>query len=151
MRKRRGAESVTERQLLLTADQLEQILAHCRREAPNEACGLLTGRAGRVARVWPCRNLLASPEAFQVDPQDQLTALRSAWAEGDDLVGLYHSHPQTPARPSARDIAEAFYPEAVYLIVSLRDGEQAKAFSIAAGAVRPVEISIQNPSDQATK
>jgi proteasome lid subunit RPN8/RPN11 len=133
---------MSERRLELRAAQLEEIFAHCRCGAPNEACGLLSGREGRISRVWPTGNLLASPTEYAVPPEEQLAVVRAIWAAGEDLVGIFHSHPLTPAYPSARDLAQAYYPEVVYLIVSLAPGESVRAFAIDRGTVAPVDLVV---------
>ncbi len=96
------------------------IVAHARAEYPNEACGLLRGRNDRVLDILPARNVAADPRRdYQVDAQNLLRALR--WEDrGDELIAIYHSHPSSPAYPSAVDAANAFYPDSVYLILSLQ-------------------------------
>ena len=97
------------------------MLAHARAEYPREACGLLRGRAGRVTDFLPARNVARNPQMdYEVDAASLLRAL--AWEdEGDELIAIYHSHPTSPARPSAVDAGRAFYPDSVYLIISLQN------------------------------
>jgi proteasome lid subunit RPN8/RPN11 len=128
--------------LRLDAGHLGKMLAHCRREAPNEACGLLSGRDGRVSGVWPTRNRLASPTEYVIDPDDQFAVMRAIRAAGDQLLAIYHSHPQTQAYPSPRDVARAFYPEAAYVIVSLAPGEDVGVFSIREGQVARLALEV---------
>lgn len=128
--------------LELSRAQVEKILAHCRREAPNEACGLLSGHDGRVTRVWPTRNGLASPTEYLIAPEDQFAVMRAVWAAGEELLAIFHSHPKTLARPSARDQARAYYPEVAYLIVSLSPTEGVRAFHLDRGRVIPVELEV---------
>jgi len=107
-------------QLILSHSFYQAIVAHARAGYPAEACGLLRGRNGRVSGILPARNTAPNPQRnYQVDAQSLLQALR--WEdEGDELVAVYHSHPSGPAYPSAVDAANAFYPESVYLILSLQ-------------------------------
>jgi [CysO sulfur-carrier protein]-S-L-cysteine hydrolase len=117
--------------------------------APEEACGLLSGQieAGiyRVAAIIPTTNELHSPVRYRIDPHEQIAAFNQIDAQGLELVGIYHSHPAGPAVPSPTDIAEAFYPQAVYLIWSASAGEwQCSASLIQDGQVIPVEISVYN-------
>jgi proteasome lid subunit RPN8/RPN11 len=102
---------------------VEQIVAHARAEAPLECCGLLLGTPGRLDVALPARNLLASPARFALDPVDHFAAVRRARALGVDVVGVYHSHPASAPVPSPRDLAEASYPDFVYVIASLPQGE----------------------------
>lgn len=115
--------------LTLSGADLETILEHCRRELPNEACGILGGRAGRVQSVHPVTSVRPSPSRFAMDPTGQFRALEELGRSGRDVVGIYHSHPGGPAAPSSVDLEDACwpgtalpnYPGAVQVIVSLQD------------------------------
>ena len=80
---------------------------------------MLVGSAGEITSAVRARNLSEQPTRFLIDPQDHISARRDARAAGLDVVGFYHSHPQSDARPSATDLDEASYPNHVYLIVGL--------------------------------
>ena len=121
----------------LTRAQFEQILAQARAEAPHECCGLLLGRGDAVEEVFPGRNVDETPRTrYVMDPQDQLRAFRLMDERGWDLVGIYHSHPQTEAYPSETDKSRALYPDARYVIVSLKEpaDPQVRAFRLLDGA-----------------
>ncbi len=98
---------------------IDAIIDHARRDAPLECCGLLAARGGIIDEAIPARNLKASPIVFLIDPADHFAALKRTRAEGREIVGAYHSHPRSPAVPSATDLAEAHYEEFLYVIVSL--------------------------------
>jgi [CysO sulfur-carrier protein]-S-L-cysteine hydrolase len=106
----------------------DAIVAHARAEYPNEACGLIVGDApaadgGRALRFEPARNQAASPYRYEIDPQD-LLRLTIATDDADEMFwGIVHSHTHTPAVPSPTDIGLAFYPDALYVLVSLSDDE----------------------------
>ena len=129
--------------LELPAALRDDIVAHARSEAPKEACGLSAGRDARATRVIRCGN--AHPAAvtrYTIDPREQLRAFRDMEANGEDLVAIYHSHPATQAYPSPTDRAESHYPEAVYVLVSLRDAvPEVRAFRIRDGWVREVALA----------
>jgi proteasome lid subunit RPN8/RPN11 len=136
--------------LLISQAGWQQMQREVARQAPEEACGLLSGQieAGiyRVAAVIPATNELHSPVRYRIDPHEQIAAFNLIDAQGRELVGIYHSHPAGPPGPSATDIAEAFYPEAVYLIWSAQTGDWlCKAYRILDAQVFPVEISVFNP------
>lgn len=121
----------------LTRAQFDQILSQARAEAPQECCGLLLGRGDVVERVFPGRNVDETPRTrYVMDPQDQLRAFRLMDERGWDLVGIYHSHPHTEAYPSETDKSRALYPDARYVIVSLREPADPKvrAFRLLEGA-----------------
>jgi len=121
---------------------IDDLVAHARDEAPNECCGLLVGHPGTVTRAIRARNLRASPTRYLVHPQDHFDAIRAARTEGLTVVGTYHSHPTSPAEPSDRDLAEATYPEYVYVIVTIAPhaGAPIGAFALATNGFRAIEI-----------
>jgi len=96
------------------------MFAHARACAPAECCGLLGGVEGRrAATVYPLRNVAPRPEvAYEAAPEELFEAQRSMRARGEQLVGVYHSHPRSDdPEPSRTDVRLAFYPEAFYLII----------------------------------
>jgi proteasome lid subunit RPN8/RPN11 len=97
----------------------EAVIAHAREEAPLECCGLLLGTPGVVEEAVRARNLRQSTTAFLVDPADHFAAIRRVRKEGRTIVGAYHSHPRSPAIPSAADLREAQFADFLYVIVSL--------------------------------
>jgi proteasome lid subunit RPN8/RPN11 len=101
------------------------IRAHAEAAWPEECCGLLSGAGLSVAAAHPCRNLAAEPaHAFEVDPQAWLD-LRAALARagrGETIIGCYHAHPDGTASPSARDLAEAWEPGFLWLVVAVAGG-----------------------------
>jgi proteasome lid subunit RPN8/RPN11 len=118
---------------------LDAIITHARAKAPNECCGLLVGHGEKVDEAVPTRNLRQSPTGFQIDPTDHFAALRQTRAERREILGAYHSHPRSAAAPSATDVAEAHYPEFLYLIVSLADATpDVRGYHIRSGAVEAV-------------
>ncbi len=131
--------------LMLTGAQYAALVAQAEAERPNEACGLLAGQGGRIERIYPVENICHSPTTFEMDPARQVAVFVKMEAAGWELSAIYHSHPAGPAEPSPTDIAQAFYPESVYLIVSpSAAGEwQVRGFLIEAGQVREVPLSIQ--------
>jgi proteasome lid subunit RPN8/RPN11 len=112
----------------LPSEIREQIVARARAEYPNEMCGLVVGDApaaegGRALRFEPARNKAASPYRYEIDPED-LLHLTIATDDADETFwGIVHSHTHTPAVPSPTDVGLAFYPDALYLLVSLSDGD----------------------------
>jgi proteasome lid subunit RPN8/RPN11 len=104
--------------LILSEQHYAALLAHAEADLPNEACGLLAGTGGRVCQVYPAENSLHSPTAYEMNPAQQIAAFLDFEAAGWELSGIYHSHPAGPAEPSPTDIAQAYYPDTVYVIVS---------------------------------
>ena len=104
------------------------------------ALRLVGGRDGRAVRLYPVENVRHSPVAFEMEPVQQIKALLAMEAEGLELIAIYHSHPHGPARPSTTDVANAYYPDAVQLIISLANRQQPsiRAFTIIDGVVTEV-------------
>ena len=121
---------------------LDAMVAHARREAPNECCGLLVGSSGRIDESVATKNLASSPTRFLVDPSDHIAINRRLRGSPREIVGAYHSHPHSPAEPSPTDIAEACYSDFVYVIVSLADRSSAdvRGYRIRGGRVTLVSL-----------
>jgi proteasome lid subunit RPN8/RPN11 len=119
--------------LRLSRVQLEQMIAQARADAPLETCGLLAGRDGRVTRVLPVPNILRSRVAYRMDGQEFLDAMAACDFEP---LAIYHSHPQGPPVPSPTDVAESYYPDSIYVIISLaQEPPSVRAFRIVNGLV----------------
>lgn len=131
--------------LILSQEHFKQILDHARVEAPNEACGLLAGVDGRVTQVLPAANVAENPRVkYLMAPQDQLRHFQAIEEQDLELLGIYHSHPNSPAYPSPTDLEMAYYPEAVYGIVSLMHSEHPvfRTFCIVDGEIREIEFKV---------
>jgi proteasome lid subunit RPN8/RPN11 len=120
---------------------------HVAAEAPLEACGLVAGWNHQSEAVFPVTNELHSPTAYRFAPQEQLDLFLRLEKAGWDLLAIYHSHPAGPELPSETDIAQAAYPDSVYLIWSKIKGEwQCRGFLIRAEKATEIPIEIQPPS-----
>jgi proteasome lid subunit RPN8/RPN11 len=89
-------------------------------------------------------NAEPSPSFYLMDPQEQFRVMKEIRQEGMELVGIYHSHTESRAYPSGTDVGLAYYPEAVYLIVTLMDRKKpaARAFTIVDGTIAEVELNV---------
>jgi [CysO sulfur-carrier protein]-S-L-cysteine hydrolase len=122
----------------------DELLAHAREEAPNECCGLIGGSDGVAKTAYRARNAEASPLRYNLDPQDQFRIMTAMDEKGEELSAIYHSHTASPAYPSQTDINLASYPDALYLIVSLADGEKdLRGYRIEDGEVDEVELNVE--------
>ena len=110
------------KQLTIRKEFWEQICAHVNASLPEEACGLLAGKDEHVDEIYTVPNMLHSPIKYRMDPEDQLRAFLEIERGGMELIGIFHSHPTGPAHPSETDIAEAYYPDSAYVIVSPGNG-----------------------------
>lgn len=119
------------------------MLAHARRKPNVECCGLLAGRGGVIARIFPAANVAANPAtSYEIAPKEIFERMRAMRAEGIEMLGIYHSHPNGKNEPSRRDIDQAYYSEAAYFIISPREdaASPVRAFSIQDGRVAELEI-----------
>ena len=125
---------------------VNQILQQAQRAEDREVCGLVAAREGRPVHSYPVRNVATDPaHHFQMDPQQQIEAMREMRERGEELFAIYHSHPDAPARPSAEDLREAAYPDALYIIVSLAtEGRlEMRGFCLRDGDMEDVDIVVE--------
>ena len=131
----------------------EAMIEQARAEYPNEACGLIVGDApaadgGRALRYEPVRNAAASPYRYEIHPDDLYRVVVGADDADEVIWGIVHSHVRTPAVPSPTDIGLAFYPDALYLLVTLSEDDAdpvtgapgVRAWRIVEGAVHEVTL-----------
>ena len=107
--------------LYLTAAVYDEIVAHAREGKPEEVCGILRGRGSRVFGWVRGRNVAPDPIMDYVIDAPTLLRQFDFEQDGDAMVAIYHSHPVSPAYPSASDAWSAYYPDSAYLICSLED------------------------------
>jgi [CysO sulfur-carrier protein]-S-L-cysteine hydrolase len=120
------------------------IVDHAMRDTPRECCGIIAGRDGVPMRLYEARNVAAGNRLYEIDPAQLIDLeFRELPAQGFELVAIYHSHPESPAYPSATDVELAFWPDAVFLICSLadRDRPELRGFRIRDGAIYEVAVS----------
>jgi len=124
-------------------EALDVIVAHARAAAPAECCGILIGTGEAIDEAVRTKNIADAPTRFLIDPRDHIDARRAARSRGLEVLGFYHSHARSPAWPSPTDVAEAAYPEAVHLIVSVQgDAPDARLFRIERGSVAELPLAV---------
>jgi [CysO sulfur-carrier protein]-S-L-cysteine hydrolase len=127
---------------------LREMIAHAREDVPNECCGVLLGRDGRVSLLRRCTNAEQSPFRYSVAPKELLAIDRQARENDWDVFAIYHSHTHTEAYPSPTDVRLAAYPDAIYILVSLREPDRpvVRAFHIRDGTI--TEEAIEALADE---
>jgi proteasome lid subunit RPN8/RPN11 len=121
-------------------DAIEQ---HALLERPAECCGLLSGKTGVITELHRLRNNSPRPESrYCAAPEDLFPAMRRIREQGHQLIGIYHSHPRTPPYPSRSDVELAFYPAAIYFIVSLEPTVDLRAYRIVDGEIEGIEVRV---------
>ena len=125
----------------IPANVVRDMLDHAREAAPRECCGLLIGKDDSIVRSVRARNLDSKATLYLINPEDHFSAIRSARAEGLEVIGAYHSHPSSAPVPSPTDVAEANSgADFVYVIVSLLD-DAVCAYRINGGVYKPLALS----------
>lgn len=129
----------------LTNKQASALIGHSKTESPNEACGILAGKDESVEKVYKMMNRDKSATSFFMDPQEQLKVMKEIRSSGLDFIGVYHSHPETRAYPSAHDVELAYYPEVSYIIVSLKDKDNPdiRFYKIMDGKITEEEVKTE--------
>ena len=126
--------------LIFPHPRYAEMLAHVLAEPALEMCGLLGGRDGVVDRVWPVPNALRSPVAYLMDGPEFAEAMIGCDFEP---LGIFHSHPAGPPIPSPTDVAEAAYPDSIYVVISLQIAPPSvRGFTIVDGQVQEIELVI---------
>jgi [CysO sulfur-carrier protein]-S-L-cysteine hydrolase len=125
-----------EREILL------RMLEEARRKPDEECCGLLGGKNGIITTIFASTNAMASASAYEITPAELLRQMREIRGAGLEMMGIYHSHPNGENRPSATDVERAYYPEAVYFVISPGSGaaKAIRAFTIREGVASELGI-----------
>jgi proteasome lid subunit RPN8/RPN11 len=123
----------------------EEVLAHCQRQYPKEACGYLAADAsGHVTQAYPMTNVEDSPIGYAMDPKEQLQVEKQMRSRGQRLVAIYHSHTASAAYPSSVDVRLAISPEISYVLVSLQGRAQPelKSYRIDGQTITPEAVEV---------
>ena len=121
----------------------QQIVRQAEAEAPNECCGMIASRDGEAVAVHPAVNQAASPLRYEIDGVEQYRIQMAIDDAGLDLGAIYHSHTRSAPYPSQTDINLAFYPDALYIIVSVAGSEpEVRAYTIRDGRVAEADLTV---------
>lgn len=118
--------------MIIAQALVDRLVAQALAELPNECCGMISGRDGTAVDVHPAANTESSPFMYVMEPKEQLRIMDEIDGSGRDLLAIYHSHTRSAAYPSRTDVELAFYPDALYLIVSVaqREDPEIRVFRI---------------------
>jgi len=119
--------------ITLRSSHRDRMLAYARQADPAECCGLIGGSVdGQARSIYSLRNVAPNTNvAYEAAPEDLFSAQRQMRERGEELIAIYHSHPRSEPKPSETDARLAYYPQAVYFIVSLAGPEPVmRAFRI---------------------
>ncbi len=132
--------------IILSSLRKEEIVKQALSAGKREACGILAGKERKIEKIYPITNTSEFPETcYFMDTKEQLKVMKEIRKKGLEMTGIYHTHPASEAYPSAKDVELAFYPEAAYVIISLKDPmrPELRAFKIAGGKITEEEIIIE--------
>ena len=122
---------------------VDEIIFYAHSKLPIEACGYLAGNDGIISKWYGLTNIDNSSEHFSFNPKEQFATVKDARSNGLQILANFHSHPETPARPSVEDIRLAFDPHILYFIISFtKEIPDIKAFKIVNGKVGRIELNI---------
>jgi proteasome lid subunit RPN8/RPN11 len=128
--------------IAINREDYQTMLDQLQAAYPLEACGIMAGKGNQVERLYPVENILQSPYAYKMEPNQQLESMLDLEEKGWEMLAIYHSHPKGPDVPSPSDIAQTTYPDAAQVIVSLRDRRRpsVRAFLIDGQVVDEIPI-----------
>lgn len=129
--------------VLIKRDVYEELIRQCLKDPAKEVCGILGGKPRAIEKIFPLANISDSPKlCYHIDSKEQLSVFKQLRNQGLELTAIYHSHVDSQAYPSAKDIELAFYPESSYIIVSLSDPKSpvARSFRIVEGKIEEEEL-----------
>jgi proteasome lid subunit RPN8/RPN11 len=129
----------------ISARIYEEMVSHALEDAPDECCGMVSARDGEAVEVYRITNSAHSPLRYEMDPREQLKIEFGEIYDKDLEVGVvYHSHTRSAPYPSQTDINLATHPDAVYVIVGVKDPNQpeVKGYTIRDGEVAEVALTI---------
>jgi proteasome lid subunit RPN8/RPN11 len=130
--------------LLIPTNIHDELISHAKEGFPLEVCGILGGIGESVSAIYRMTNTDASNEHFMMEPKEQFSVVKDLRTKGLTMLAVYHSHPETPARPSEEDIQLALTPGVSHVIISVADFLQpvVKSFKIDQGKVTSEAIEL---------
>ncbi len=122
----------------------EQMVAQAKALAPIEACGILAGRDNKAEKLFEMTNADNRSDHFMMEPKEQFAVVEDIRSAGLEMLAIYHSHPESPAGPSAEDIRLALTPDVIYVIVSLQgaNAPAVKGFLLEDGTGTEVPVKV---------
>jgi proteasome lid subunit RPN8/RPN11 len=127
----------------IARELFDEMVAHAREDAPNECCGMVATSDGEAVKVYRAINAAASPLRYEIDGAEQYRIQMEIDDQDLELGAIYHSHTRSEPVPSQTDINLAFYPEALYVIVGLANGDaDVRAFTIRDGQVTEADLEV---------
>ena len=129
--------------LKMPSDIVDEMIAHARADFPLECCGILAGKGDEISHIYQMNNTDKSRVSYLMDPREQIKIFKEIRTLEIELKAIYHSHPNHPAYPSTTDVELAYYPEAVYIIISINNKMETeiRGFRISDKEITEAELS----------
>ncbi|UCB56239.1 MAG: M67 family metallopeptidase [Thiotrichales bacterium] len=134
-------------ELVLPRKLVNQILTHAQQHEHTESCGLISASAGTPAHYYAVKNIASDPAThFEMEPKQQIAAMKHMREHEEDLLAIVHSHPSSPPVPSLTDLKQSAYPDAYYIIVSLNTKGvlEMRGYKINDEAIQSVELHYEH-------
>ena len=125
---------------------VDEITQHSLEDYPNEACGIIAAESGKACNLYRMRNVEASPYRYSMDPKELYLTYKDIEQDHNwEVYAIYHSHTHSEAYPSATDVRLATWPEAFYILISLKDKKNPvlRGFKILDSRIEEAEIVIE--------
>ncbi len=121
----------------------DEMIAHAKADFPLECCGIIAGKDDKISHIYKMKNNDRSRTSYLMDPKEQIRVFKEMRSLDIEMKAIYHSHPNHPAYPSMTDVELAYYPESVYIIISINDNRDTKVrgFRIIHEKIREEELS----------
>lgn len=128
----------------ISSNIYEEMIAHAKEDFPFECCGILAGTSDEISRIYRIKNTDQSRVTYLMDPKEQIRVFKEMRSLGMELKAIYHSHPNHPAYPSMTDVELAYYPEAVYIIISIDNSKETeiRGFRIVDKEISEIELGL---------
>lgn len=131
--------------IIIKKDIYDKVINLCLNDPSKESCGILVGEDKIIDKIYPLTNISDNPHfCYLIDPKEQLKVFKELRRENLQMLAIFHSHIDSAAYPSKRDVELAFYPESSYLIISLSDNTPtARSFKISDGSISEEELVME--------
>ena len=130
--------------LRIPSNITEEMIAHAKADFPLECCGILAGKDDTISHIYKVINNDKSRVSYLMDPKEQIRVFKEMRTLGIEMKAIYHSHPNHPAYPSMTDVELAYYPDAIYIIISINNNKETeiRGFRIINKEITEAELNL---------
>ncbi len=130
--------------LRIPSNITEEMIAHAKADFPLECCGILAGKDDTISHIYKVINNDRSRVSYLMDPKEQIRVFKEMRTLSIEMKAIYHSHPNHPAYPSMTDVELAYYPDAIYIIISINNNKETeiRGFRIINKEITEAELNL---------